>query len=443
MTRIEELKSLPRERRKSSLERMFRKNQMFFSKSYPTVGRVVRHGAADPFHITITDDFLEITNKQTEELCHPEAGLDKFAATLGDWTHSAWNDLIDGDFVVHPDHGSYSQVPTRFQQSIVDRYPGIYERMKKRIINLPILPNGNRFSNSVIFAGVFHGLHIDYYLNRTSLNNAAFIEPDVSRFVLSCYFLDYKALDKRFGGLILHIGKEFPQNHIKRFFDNAQNTAPVWIRILPGYASDQVEPMLRQLRLAWRKMQDAWFPADHQLIAMRHVMENLFAGKRVFSGSVALSAQSRIAVVGSGPSLNEDLSWLKQYQDQLIIFAAHSSVSALKREGITPDFQFNIEVFRWSDEKLKRFQLDSNIPVVTMVGDVPDKFSGFEEVLMLPETGNVHPVKFKKTIPFLSPTTGNTEIGFACFCKPSQIYLLGLDFGFRRAVKTHVEGELP
>jgi uncharacterized Rossmann fold enzyme len=440
MTRIEELKKLPLDRRKASLERMFRKNQMFFRENYPSVGRVVRPGAADPFHITVTDDFIEITNKQTGELCHPETGLDKFAATLGDWTHSAWSDLIEGNFVVHPESGSYSQFPTRFQQAIVDRYPGIYERMKKRVINLPTLADGKRFSNSVIFAGVFHGLHVDYYLSRTVLYNAAFIEPDVSRFVLSCYFLDYQNLHKRFDGLILHIGDEFPQRHIKKFFDKAKHTTPVWIRVLPGYASEKVEPMMRKVRLDWRKMYDAWFPADHLLDAMCNAVKNISTGQRVFNRHIELSEHSRIAVVGSGPSLNSDLPWLKKYQDQLIIFAAHSSVSPLQQEGITPDFQFNVETFPWSVEKFQKFNLDKNIPIVTLLGDVPDKFSGFRDVFLLPETGSVQPIKIKETIPFLTPTTGNTEIGFACFCSPSQIYLLGLDFGFRHSVKTHVEG---
>ncbi|MGD9663128.1 MAG: 6-hydroxymethylpterin diphosphokinase MptE-like protein [Porticoccaceae bacterium] len=439
MTKIEELKNLSHQQRIANLERTFQKNRRFFQTKYPAVGKLIRPGGAAPYHIAVTDDFLEIEHTQTKELCHPEIGLDKFAAALGDWTNQAWIDLIEGAVQLHNDHGAYSQFPRRLQEAVLNRFPGLYERMKKRRINLPTLPNGKRFSNSVVFAGIFHGLHIDYYLSRTQLSNAAFIEPEVNRFVLSCYFLDYQRLDEHFGGLILHIGDDFPHSHINRFLTNAQNTAPVWVRVLPGYASDKVEPLMRQFRLKWRHLYDVWVPAENMLKELDNAAYNIAAGANIYAEIVSLSDKSRIAVGGSGPSLSEDLPWLKEHQNQFIIFAAHSSVSALQQAGIKPDFQFNIETFHWEKETYERLNLDTAIPIVTPIGTLPDKFADFDQVFMLPETNSMLPVNISKTIPFLSPTTGNTAIGFACNCAPTQVCLFGFDFGFREATKTHVK----
>ncbi len=439
MSKIEELKKLTMQQRVANLEKTFQKNRKFFQTKYPAIGKVVRPGGAAPYHITVTDNFLEISHTKTKELCHPEIGLDKFAEALGDWTNKAWIDLIEGEVSIHADYGQYSQFTKRLQERVLNRFPGLYQRMKQRNINLPTLPNGKRFSNSVVFAGVFHGLHIDHYLSTTQLRNAAFIEPDVNRFVLSCYFLDYQVLDKHFGGLILHVGEDFPHSHVDRFFSNAQNTAPVWVRVLPGYASDKVEPLMRQFRLKWRNIYDTWVPAERMLNEMKNAAQNISSGKHIYAQNVPLSAKSRIAVVGSGPSLSNDLPWLKEHQGQLIIFAAHSSVSALGQAGIKPDFQFNIETFSWNQEIYELLNLDTSIPIVTPVGTLPGKFADFDRVLLLPELNSMHPVSFKKTIPFLSPTTGNTAIGFACNCKPQQIYLFGFDFGFRESTKTHVK----
>lgn len=438
MTKIDELKRLSPQKRAACLEKLFLKNKTFFSKKYPDVGKLLRHGGAAPFHIHVTDDFLTITNTETDELCHPEVGLDRFAEALGDWTNSAWIDLIDGDVRNHADYGQYSQFLTRFQGVMLDRFPGLVSRLKNRTINLPTLANGKRFSNSVIFAGIFHGLHIDYYLSRTQLNNAAFFEPDTSRFVLSCYFLDYQALEERFGSLLLHVGEDLPVHFTEVFFNKAQSTGAIWVRVLPGYASDKVEPLMREFRLRWRRMRDAWFPPDLQLNALHHASENVKSGSLILAELAELSSGSRIAIVGSGPSLSNDLDWLKKNQDQVVIFAAYTAVSALQQAGIDPDFQINVEVRHWDQERFDRFQLDPSIPIVTMVGDVPNKFNAFKEVLRLPESGGIHPVEFKRTIPCLSPSTGNTALGFACGCKPEQIYLFGLDFGYRQASKTHV-----
>ncbi|MFA5700431.1 MAG: 6-hydroxymethylpterin diphosphokinase MptE-like protein, partial [Desulfuromonas sp.] len=329
--------------------------------------------------------------------------------------------------------------PGRLQEAVLNRFPGLYERMQQRLINLPTLPNEKRFSNAVVFVGIFHGLHIDHYLSNTQLSNAAFIEPEVNRFVLSCYFLDYQALEERFGGLILHVGDEFPHAHINRFLTNSQNTAPVWVRVLPGYASDKVEPLMRQFRLKWRHLYDVWVPAENMLKELDNAAHNIADGVNIYAKNLSLSQDSHIAVVGSGPSLSNDLDWLEQHQHRVIIFAAHSSISALQSAGIKPDFQFNIETFSWPLETYQRLNLDKAIPIITPIGTVPDKFADFHQVYMVPEANSMLPVKISKTIPFLSPTTGNTAIGFACHCKPQQIYLFGFDFGFRESTKTHVK----
>ena len=437
MTKIEELKKLSLDDRAKCLERLYQKNKIFFSKKYPDLAKLLRPGAMEPFHIHVADDFLAITNTETGELCHPEAGLDRFSEILGDWTNNAWIDLIEGRVQLRQDYGSYSQFPTKFQNAMLNRFPGLYPRMQARSINLPTLPNGKHFSNAVMFAGIFHGLHIDHYLSCTQLRKAAFFEPDCARFVLSCYFLDYQALDERFNGLVLHVGSDAPHSFVSAFFDSATITGTVWARILPGYASDMFEPLVRQMRLKARKPYDIWMAPEWVIDGLCNANENVRAGDRIYIGSEKLSTCSRIAVVGAGPSLSNDLDWLKQHQDQVVIFAVHSAVSALKKSGVRPDFQFSLDIHTYDQGVIERMMLDPSIPIITVVNDVPNKYATFKEVLRVPESGGIFPVHFNHTVPFLSPTSGNMALGFACCCKPEEIYLLGLDLGYRQATMTH------
>lgn len=199
---------------------------------------------------------------------------------------------------------------------------------------------------------------------------------------------------------------------------------------------------MREFRLKWRNFYDVWAPPEDVLAGMDNVAANIALGKPVCCRTAKLSSGSRIAVVGAGPSLTADLLWLKEHHDQFIIFAAHSSVSTLLSHGIRPDFQFNIEIRPWTDEIFKKLDLNKSIPIVTMLNDIPDKFSDFSDVLLLPEMGGVYPVKVQTELPFLAPTTGNVALGFACHCQPEEIYLFGMDFGFRSAVATHVESSM-
>lgn len=438
MTKTEELKKLAPQQRAQCLERLFQKNKQFFSKNYPAVAELMHIGGAAPFHINVTEDFLTIRNLDTDELCHPEVGLDRFAEGLGDWTHNAWIDLIEGRTQNYPDQGKYSQFPVRFQQAMINRFPGLGNRINHKLINLPILPNKKRFSNPVIFMGIFHGLHIDHYLSRTQLSNALFIEPDPARFLLSCYFLDYQIIKERFNELLLHVGEGLPDSSIELFFKKTRVSGAVWTRVLPGYASDLVDPLVQKVRLRWREAYDVWFPADWQLAGMSHVLENIKAGSRALAARVDLPSGSRIAVVGAGPSLSNDLEWLKKNQDQFVIFAVHSAVSALRISGISPDFQFTLDINPWDEKHFERLQLDPSVPIVNTVNDITDKFASFSEVLMLQDDEGLHPVKFNHVVPFLTPTSGNMALAFACWCQPKQIFLFGLDFAFKEATKTHV-----
>ncbi len=440
MRKIDQLKQLTPPQRLNCLEQQFKKNKAYFTKTTPAIGKLLTTQTMSPYHIQITDDFLTISNKNTGELCHPAVGLDRFAQTLGDWANSAWIDLIEGSLQKYTDYGPYSQFPVAFNKALEKRFYGIKVRSALRQINLPTISGGKRFSNAVVFFGLFHGLHIDYYLSRTKLTTAMFIEPDKARFVLSCYFLDYEALAKRFKGLLLHIGHDFPSQLGDAFFRKTPLTSPVWTRILPGYASDDLENFVSHFRLKWRAFRDAWLPADTQIAGIHHSIRNVLAGDRVCSGPIELSSNSRIAVVGAGPSLSDDLDRLKNIQERLVIFAAHSAVRALKKAGIRPDFQFSLDIRSYQDDEMERLNLDPDIPMVTLVNDLPEKFPNFKKILRVPQRNFCNGVDFNVEIPFLAPTTGNMALGFAYWCKPKQIYLFGLDFGFRQADQTHAAG---
>lgn len=68
-------------------------------------------------------------------------------------------------------------------------------------------------------------------------------------------------------------------------------------------------------------------------------------------------------VVGSGPSLNTDIDYLRKYQDKAIIFAAGSSIQALLNQGVRPHIVVSIDGSEKNYEAFKDMNLTS-IPFV-------------------------------------------------------------------------------
>jgi uncharacterized Rossmann fold enzyme len=437
---ISRLKSATPQKRIKIIKRLYNKNVGYFAVKHPAISQMLKDVPC-PYEITITDDFLDIIDSRTNERCHPDIGLDHFAETLGDWTGKAWVDFINPALRTPNYKSNHTDLLNKFNQLMHDAFPQFQQRFISYEINLPKTEDGLRFSNPVIFIGVFHGMHIAHYLNRTYVRTAAFLEPEPQRFEVSCYFLDYAEIDKHFNGLLLHVGDILPDRFFIQILQKALITNTVWTRILGGYASQKFEAIITQLRMDWAAINDEWIPADRELRALQHGFTNLTRGEPLLLNPVKLSSDARIAVVGAGPSLNNDLKWLKEHQEKIIIFATHSSLKPLRNHDIRPDFQFSLDL-ETSEQEICNTQYDFDKPIVVDYKVDPLFLNRFKSRLMVADAGTVNGLRFHNTLKHGQPTTGNLTLALACYCQPAEIYLLGLDFGFRKLSHTHARGSM-
>ncbi len=435
---IEKLRKARPEQRAVIMQNLLEKNMRYFEQNHPAVAAELQRLPC-PYEARITKDFIRIVHKPTGELCHPEVGLDLFSEALGDWTHKAWIDLVDPRLRSYNEKSRHKDWVENFQDSLEVNFPQYRPRFTARQLDLPETEGNRRFSNPVLFLGVFHGLHIAHYLSRTDVRSVAFVEPDIERFCVSLYFLDYLAIEKRFNGLLLHIGDRLPDPLFESLATGTNITTPVWLRILPGYASERNESFMINLRTRWNGLKDSWFSGDMELRGFQHMATNLKDKRQLLSSRPKLSNNSKIVAVGAGPSLSDDIDWLKRNRDRVIVFAVHSAIRALHSHGIEADYQFSLDL-EVNEESLQGLQLNPNVPMVADCKCIPEFLSQFRCALMVPSAGNPYPVRLSTMIPGFPPTTGNLMLSVAVFCQPAELYLLGMDLGYRNKKETHVAG---
>ena len=75
---------------------------------------------------------------------------------------------------------------------------------------------------------------------------------------------------------------------------------------------------------------------------MWHSWHSMLEEPRIFD-SPSKKIDYPVIVVGSGPSLDENIDYIKQLQDTHIVVAAASSSYALLEQGIEPDFLILLE----------------------------------------------------------------------------------------------------
>ena len=147
--------------------------------------------------------------------------------------------------------------------------------------------------------------------------------------------------------------------------------------------------------------------------------------------------KSNLSVVtGSGPSLDENLDWIKSNESSLTIFAAGSSVRSLLSHGIKPSFlvvqERNPVIYDYLLEVLSEFPELSDITLLGSDSIDSRNFTLFDRSFIFQRPlSSVSPL-FYEFRPCILPTSGPESVNActeaALMMGSSNILLLGCDF---------------
>lgn len=438
---ITRLRESSPEDRVAIIQATYDKNRQYFQEKHPALHGFLENTTC-PYRIDLTSKFLNIVHDQTHELAHPQEGLDHYAEMLGGWVHEAWQDLFNFEVIGPLGHEKHLELIRSFDLQMGRFFPQRQKLFECGNVNLKPIDSDRRFAPPVVFLGVFHGLHIAHFLKQTDLTEALFIEPDPERFEVSCYLLDYEAIEARFGLLRLHIGQDIQGDICRDFFAYNKITTHMWIRVLPGYVCDATPHIIEELNVMLHHTSDLIFSLDRHIVGLKNALNNIKKNRLILSHRPKLSEKCQIAIVATGPSLDNDIRWLKKNKERVIVFAVHSAVRSLRKHGITPDFQFSIET-DMPLETIRSLQFYKDVPLIAYYKTGEEVLSAIDFLLLCGEKNNANLIDLACPLEHTHPSTANLAFSFACWCQPEAIYLLGCDFGYRSHLQHHAHASLP
>jgi len=151
-------------------------------------------------------------------------------------------------------------------------------------------------------------------------------------------------------------------------------------------------------------------------------------------------------VVGSGPSLDMDLAFLKANQDRAVIISCGSALAPLMAAGIQPDFHVELENLNVGIvlEPVARSHDLSTIPLVAPISVDPDAVGTFRcTVFTSRQNLPPHPLYAldMNCQPVLGePTVSNLALAFAREQNFREICFFGTDMGARHRGRDHADG---
>ena len=150
--------------------------------------------------------------------------------------------------------------------------------------------------------------------------------------------------------------------------------------------------------------------------------------------------------MGSGPSLDFLLPYLKRYRDKLFVISCGTALGILEKNGIVPDLHVNIErnrppydaaVSSTSEEFRKK------IPFLGANNNFPPFFEIFGKAAQYLKANDAGAELFpQKKLFFVNPTVTNTGLAIAYYLGFERVYLFGVDLAFPDKKRHHAKGSV-
>ncbi|WP_051275394.1 6-hydroxymethylpterin diphosphokinase MptE-like protein [Aestuariibacter salexigens] len=319
------------------------------------------------------------------------------------------------------------------------------------------LPKGS--IKAIIVFGVGVGYQIEKLILGRDVQNIFICEPNRDFFYCSLFSIDWskilKSVDKKKFRMYINIGDD--GTHLFRdLLSQFYSIGPYILSetfFFQTYYNAKLTDAIRQLREQLQVVISMGEYFDHARYGIAHTLKSLAACTPYLRNNAEryltqVQKETPVFIVGNGPSLDYTIEALLEYKDRAIIVSCGTALDALYRAGIKPDFHAEIEQNRSTFDWVSRvgdFDFLKSLSVISCNGLHPDTMGLFNDVYLSFKEGesstvstlNVLGDQTFHTLKYAFPTVSNFAFNLFCQLGFSEIYLFGVDLGFREESYHH------
>lgn len=420
----------------------YRANMAVFEEYFPDIHKVMAEYQPSRYHIDVSDNLPNIRDTETGALVYQDPAYLMALLQYQDFVDNPQcaDTTVDNnkDNVAGFIHSEYlNKLLARMHQLMADNE------------GTRILPT--QLGELLVF-GTGLGFHLEFLVVNHPIMHLYVIEPDLDLFYASLFtcawFYILPILDQRGSSLHLCLGTDSEE-----FFDKyaAETSVRGRYNVARSYGyihyhTDGTNKALAEYKARYFELVHGWGFYDDAAMSIAHQGENLDAGLpfvKKYRQATSKIRQTPVIICANGPSLDHLASFVRDHQHNAIIVSCGTAIRALHRYGIEPDVHCEQE---------------RTYPIAGLLDAVGDAEYLRRRVLFAP--GTVHPevfTKFKSAIMapkyweassfalmadpefakdhvealFINPTVANTALYMANALGFQQIYLVGVDLGYK------------
>lgn len=236
--------------------------------------------------------------------------------------------------------------------------------------------------------------------------------------------------------------------------DRVEFCGPVYLDgsyIFQHYGSWVFEEARRRLvnELPRQMFSRGYFEDERKMV--RNVVTNFQKGDfSILEGGFRQRRPIPVFVIGAGPSLDEAIPYIKQWRDHALVFSAGSGLQPCLRNGIIPDFHVEVENTYWIFGKLTHILAQNRdlfpngrFDGINFVGSAtvnPALLPLFDRRLYFFRDSATSSQCFGAEFGFhtgAAPTVANTAVSVIARMGLGNVYLFGVDCGWRDQFTHH------
>jgi hypothetical protein len=424
---------------------LFDQNLLYFKKHQSELYNVIIKHKCKEYHIcSNSEGNPNILHMPTKTLLYSASTMSENITSIHKQIDKlSFNSQIQANFVNSADERWKHNNP--IQVKMMDRLykSGIFCKMKVSGENLtPLDGYSTDYLPLIRVYGIGLGYHLTELIKKKKISYITVYEPHLDLFYTSLYTIPWQLIFKYFEGkgkginLVLTPSPDSALDSSMAFIKkNLVSLTTLFYRFPHFNNNPAIKEIIKnepQKDSVQKEASDAgWY--EDQRSGFYHGARNIKKGTKFFTGQ-KVKHYCRVFIVGSGPSLNESIDYIKKFQNEAIIISCGSAITPLLKAGIIPDYEVvqerNWHTFKYEERYDQKSMKKITLLKLNVVSPTLDRY--YKETLVFQKfndpgssfLGNDYAVTTA-----VNPTVTNAGISMAAELGAKEAYLFGVDYG--------------
>lgn len=316
------------------------------------------------------------------------------------------------------------------------------------------IPN---FLPLVIFNGVGAGYQVEKLIARKKIINCLIVEPVPDLFAASLYIVDWTSICRQFidnpeRNIHFILGPVEDEYHLygytMRYLYNHCPLYPLTTMFLNHKNLDIYRRVTQKINDDTFAFVSVWGWYDDEINQINNCIHNLHLKTPKIKANQNNLRDIPVFIIGAGPSLDERIEDLKRFKDKALIISCGTAIHPLYKHGIKPDIHFELEshlVTLTSLHELDDPGWVKSIPILGPAQLSPRLYQYFEKRAIYFKAESVTSFLFgddQNSVARGTPTCTNGALAVFGKWAFKNIYLFGMDFGYRDIKVHHASGSI-